>query len=97
MPADAVIVAFGFNAHSMPWINSHNIKLNRWDCVIAEQEAPYPFQTSNPKIFAGGDVVRGADLVVYAIDEGRQAANGMMDYMGVETQGPIDLSLAPTM
>lgn len=97
MAADAVIVAFGFNAHSMPWLNSHDIEFNSKDCVIAERNASYPFQTTSPKIFAGGDVVRGADLVVYAIDEGRQAAQGMMDYMGVETQRPIDSSLAPTM
>lgn len=95
MKTDAVIVAFGFTAHSMPWLNTHNIALNRRDCVIAEKDAPYPFQTSNPKIFAGGDVVRGADLVVYAIDEGRHAAAGMMAYMGVETQRPIDPTLAP--
>jgi len=95
MPADAIIVAFGFNAHSMPWLNSHNIKLNRYDCVIAEKESPHPFQTTNPKIFAGGDVVRGADLVVYAIDEGRQAAEGMMSYMGLAKQRPIDASMTP--
>jgi len=40
-------------------------------------------QTRNPKIFAGGDMVRGSDLVVTAIFEGRQAAEGIMDYLGV--------------
>jgi glutamate synthase (NADPH/NADH) small chain len=34
----------------------------------------YPYQTANPKIFAGGDGVRGADLVVTAVKEGRDAA-----------------------
>jgi glutamate synthase (NADPH/NADH) small chain len=43
----------------------------------------YKFQTSNPKIFAGGDMVRGSDLVVTAIWEGRQAAEGILDYLGV--------------
>ena len=39
--------------------------------------------TSNPKIFAGGDMVRGSDLVVTAIFEGRQAAEGILDYLDV--------------
>ena len=37
----------------------------------------------NSKIFAGGDMVRGSDLVVTAIWEGRQAAEGILDYLGV--------------
>ena len=41
------------------------------------------FQTSNPKVFAGGDMVRGSDLVVTAVFEGRQAAEGMLDYLEV--------------
>jgi glutamate synthase (NADPH/NADH) small chain len=41
------------------------------------------FQTTNEKIFAGGDMVRGSDLVVTAIDEGRKAAEGIMDFLDV--------------
>ena len=41
------------------------------------------FQTSNPKVFAGGDMVRGSDLVVTAVFEGREAALGIIDYLGV--------------
>ncbi|SEE54385.1 hypothetical protein SAMN04490198_1812 [Pseudomonas palleroniana] len=37
----------------------------------------------NPKIFAGGDMVRGSDLVVTAIFEGRNAAEGILDYLQV--------------
>jgi glutamate synthase (NADPH/NADH) small chain len=44
---------------------------------------PYPFQTTNPKVFAGGDMVRGADLVVTAVFEGREAAKGIANYLGV--------------
>ena len=40
-------------------------------------------QTSNPKVFAGGDQVRGADLVVRAVFEGRKAAEGMLAYLQV--------------
>ncbi|MBR9858084.1 MAG: glutamate synthase, partial [Gammaproteobacteria bacterium] len=46
-------------------------------------QADFAYQTSNAKIFAGGDAVRGSDLVVTAIAEGRKAAEGIMDYIGV--------------
>jgi glutamate synthase (NADPH/NADH) small chain len=42
-----------------------------------------PFQTTNPKVFAGGDMVRGSDLVVTAVFEGREAARGILDYLAV--------------
>ncbi|MDH3806437.1 MAG: glutamate synthase small subunit, partial [Gammaproteobacteria bacterium] len=42
-----------------------------------------PFQTTNPKVFAGGDMVRGSDLVVTAVFEGREAAKGIAAYLGV--------------
>ena len=45
--------------------------------------AQRPFQTTNPKVFAGGDMVRGADLVVTAVFEGREAARGILDYLEV--------------
>ena len=49
--------------------------------VIAPENGEYAFQTNNPKIFAGGDMVRGSDLVVTAIAEGRKAADGIMDFL----------------
>jgi glutamate synthase (NADPH/NADH) small chain len=42
-----------------------------------------PWQTSNPKVFAGGDMVRGADLVVTAVYEGREAAASIARFLGV--------------
>jgi glutamate synthase (NADPH/NADH) small chain len=42
-----------------------------------------PFQTTNTKVFAGGDMVRGSDLVVTAVFEGREAAKGILGYLGV--------------
>ena len=51
--------------------------------MVAEEDQTYKFQTSNPKIFAGGDMVRGADLVVTAVFEGREAADGIIEYLGV--------------
>ncbi|MGF1834108.1 FAD-dependent oxidoreductase [Photobacterium sanguinicancri] len=79
--ADAVIMAFGFQPHAMPWLSDYNVELDQWGRIQAPQDNAFPFQTSNPKIFAGGDAVRGSDLVVTAIDEGRRAADGIMDFL----------------
>ena len=81
LPADVVLIAFGFNPDPKEWFNQHNIAINSWGGVVAPEHQAYKFQTSNPKIFAGGDMVRGSDLVVTAIWEGRQAAEGILDYL----------------
>ncbi|MAE35519.1 MAG: glutamate synthase small subunit [Oceanospirillaceae bacterium] len=83
LPADAVLVAFGFRPSPAPWFKDFGIKLNSWDGVVAPEEQEFKHQTSNPKVFAGGDMVRGSDLVVTAIYEGRQAAEGILDYLDV--------------
>lgn len=83
LEADAIIVAFGFQPNPPQWLAHASVATNDWDGVIAEENQPFKFQTSNPKIFAGGDMVRGSDLVVTAIWEGRQAAEGILDYLEV--------------
>ncbi|WP_413113008.1 FAD-dependent oxidoreductase [Thaumasiovibrio sp. DFM-14] len=79
--ADAIIMAFGFLPHSKPWLDDFNVNTDDNGRIIAPENGAYQFQTSNPKIFAGGDAVRGSDLVVTAIWEGRQAAQGILDYL----------------
>ncbi|WP_034917321.1 MULTISPECIES: glutamate synthase small subunit [Erwinia] len=83
VPADAVILAFGFRPHAMSWLEQHSVELDSQGRIIAPEGSDNAFQTSNPKIFAGGDAVRGSDLVVTAIAEGRKAAEGIMDYLEV--------------
>ncbi|MCJ8170387.1 FAD-dependent oxidoreductase [Atopomonas sediminilitoris] len=83
IPADAVLIAFGFRPSPASWFEAQSIKTDNSGRVVAPEQAQYKFQTSNPKIFAGGDMVRGSDLVVTAIHEGRQAAEGILDYLGV--------------
>jgi len=83
MPADAVIMAFGFNPHAMPWLQAQGVEVDDWGRIAASVESRYRYQTSNPQIFAGGDAVRGADLVVTAMAEGRHAAQGIADWLGV--------------
>jgi glutamate synthase (NADPH/NADH) small chain len=83
LEADAVIIAFGFQPNPPEWLAKVDVDINDWGGVIAEEFQSCKFQTSNPKVFAGGDMVRGSDLVVTAIWEGRQAAEGILDYLEV--------------
>ncbi len=84
LPAEAVIMAFGFRASPPAWLEEQGISLTDRRLIRAAEGSPYPFQTSNAKVFAGGDGVRGSDLAVTAIAEGRQAAEGIMAYLGLE-------------
>lgn len=83
LEADAVIIAFGFQPNPANWFADYGIILDEQGRVRAPEHGKFSYQTSNPKIFAGGDMVRGSDLVVTAIDEGRKAAGGILDYLGV--------------
>jgi len=83
LPADVVLIAFGFRPNPQPWFETNGVKTNNWGGVIAPEQQTFKFQTSNPKVFAGGDMVRGSDLVVTAIWEGREAAQGILDYLQV--------------
>ena len=83
VPADAVVIAFGFQPNPPPWFESVGIELDDKGRVKAPEEGAYAFQTTNQKIFAGGDMVRGSDLVVTAVFEGRQAGEGILDYLDV--------------
>ena len=79
--ADAVIVAFGFRASPADWFKDFNIATRNNGLVLAAEEQKYKFQTSNEKIFSGGDMVRGSDLVVTAIWEGREAAKSIIEFV----------------
>jgi glutamate synthase (NADPH/NADH) small chain len=83
VPADAVLVAFGFRPSPAPWLADFGIQTQQDGRVIAPAHGPRAHQTTNPKVFAGGDMVRGSDLVVTAVFEGREAAKGILDYLGV--------------
>jgi glutamate synthase (NADPH/NADH) small chain len=81
--ADAVIVAFGFLPSPPDWFTRQQIALHANGRVRVAGAPSLPFQTTNPKVFAGGDMVRGSDLVVTAVFEGREAAQGILRYLGV--------------
>jgi glutamate synthase (NADPH/NADH) small chain len=83
IPADAVIIAFGFNPSPASWFEQHQIAVHPNGRLRVSAAKDTPFQTTNPKVFAGGDMVRGSDLVVTAVFEGREAAQGILGYLGV--------------
>ncbi|MDX5151373.1 MAG: FAD-dependent oxidoreductase [Acidiferrobacterales bacterium] len=81
--ADHVIIAFGFQPSPPDWLAQHGVNLDERGRVVAPEGSAYAYQTSNEKVFAGGDMVRGSDLVVTAVYEGRGAALGILDFLGV--------------
>lgn len=83
IPADRVIIAFGFRPSPASWFADHKLDLHDDGRMKVAQTGEFAFQTSNPKVFAGGDMVRGSDLVVTAVFEGREAAKGILDYLEV--------------
>jgi len=71
VPGDLIIAALGFDAEDL---SDWNIELTRWGTINAD---PLTFATSQPGVYAAGDIVRGASLVVWAIREGLDAADAM--------------------
>ena len=83
LPADAVVTAFGFRASPADWFTDFDIGVMSGGLIEVNNNGRLPFQTTNPRIFAGGDMVRGSDLVVTAVFEGREAAAGIASYLAV--------------
>ncbi len=81
LPADAVVIAFGFRPSPASWFDEFGIEVNDWQGV--NTKGKLKGQTSNPKVFSGGDMVRGSDLVVTAVFDGREAAEGILDYLEI--------------
>ena len=83
LPADVIVTAFGFQPNPPSWFDAFSIETMPSGRVRVAALGERPFQTTNPKVFAGGDMVRGSDLVVTAIFEGREAAKGIASYLNV--------------
>ncbi|GHH60182.1 MULTISPECIES: FAD-dependent oxidoreductase [Gammaproteobacteria] len=82
LEADVVIIAFGFSPTLPEWLSAQGVQAAQ-NGRIAVGGSKLPYQTANPKLFAGGDCVRGADLVVTAVAEGRDAAASIAQWLGV--------------
>ena len=71
VPTDLVIVAYGFDPISFPGDSEFaKIKINDWGGIVVDRDQ----MTTLPKVYAGGDSVRGPSLVVHAVYDGRKAA-----------------------
>ncbi|MEA3492602.1 MAG: glutamate synthase subunit beta [Campylobacterota bacterium] len=71
--ADIVIFALGFDPIEYPFLSSNGIETNRWGGICVDEN----YETTTAGIYAGGDCHRGADLVVTAVRDGREAAKAI--------------------
>ena len=79
LPADMVIKALGFDPEDIPSLfGSKELKVSRWGTIKTDFET---METNLPGVFAAGDIVRGASLVVWAIKDGRDAATSIKKYL----------------
>ena len=74
LDADVVIIAFGFSPQLPAWLAPLGVQAQANGRLQVGGNGRLPYQTSHDAVFAGGDCVRGADLVVTAVQEGRDAA-----------------------
>ena len=79
LKADTIILAFGFRANPASWLSNVQVETEDSGLIKTTQA----LQTTNAKIYAGGDMVTGADLVVTAIAQGRDAAKSILKNFGV--------------
>jgi glutamate synthase (NADPH/NADH) small chain len=78
VPGDLIIAALGFDPEDLPaqW-TAPDLATTRWGTLSVDAN----YATSLPGVFAAGDIVRGASLVVWAIKEGRDAAESIHAYV----------------
>lgn len=84
LEADTVIIAFGFRPDPPQWLTAAGVDTHDDGRLIVGENGRSAYQTSHEKIYAGGDMVRGADLVVTAVYEGREAAGSILANLGIE-------------
>ena len=78
IPADTIAIAIGYNADPIIKDAAPGVATNRWNLVEVHPET---LMTTRPGVFAGGDNVNGADLVVTALADGRRAAAAIHGYL----------------
>ncbi|CAO3448799.1 NAD(P)-dependent oxidoreductase [Azospirillum largimobile] len=89
-PADLVIKALGFEPEDLPGMfGAPDLTVTRWGTLLVDHRTK---MTSLDGVFAAGDIVRGASLVVWAIRDGRDAAEAMHAY--AQTVGAPKLAVA---
>jgi len=92
LEADLVIKALGFDPENLPALwDAPGLEVSRWGTVKVK---PSTFMTAIPGVFAAGDIVRGASLVVWAIRDGRDAAEAMAKYLDEQVSADAELVAA---
>ncbi len=83
--ADMVIKALGFDPEDLPYLfDAKELQVTKWGTLKTDFDT---METNLKGVFAAGDIVRGASLVVWAIKDGRDAAKAMKAHLeNVETQ-----------
>ena len=77
--SDLVIKALGFDPENLPKLfNCEKLELTKWGTIKIDFDS---MQTSMPGVFAAGDIVRGASLVVWAIKDGRDVSQSIIKYL----------------
>ncbi|HEX6957497.1 MAG TPA: NAD(P)-dependent oxidoreductase [Ferrovibrio sp.] len=85
-PADLVVKALGFDPEDLPQLfKAPDLEVTRWGTVKIANRSK---MTNIPGVFAAGDIVRGASLVVWAIRDGRDAADAIHQYIEAKAQQP---------
>lgn len=79
LAASALIFAFGYRPSPPDWLGALGVETDEYGLV--NMPGGLPGQTTNPAIFAGGDMVRGSDLVVTAVADAREAAASIAAYL----------------
>jgi glutamate synthase (NADPH/NADH) small chain len=85
-PAQLVVKALGFEPENLPELwSAPDLKVTRWGTVKADVRSQ---MTNLDGVFAAGDIVRGASLVVWAIKDGRDAADAIHRYLKAKVGAP---------
>jgi glutamate synthase (NADPH/NADH) small chain len=78
-PADLVVMALGFEPEDLPLLwGVPELEVTRWGTIKADFQT---HSTALDGVYAAGDIVRGASLVVWAIRDGREAAEAILEYI----------------
>ena len=86
LPADMVIKALGFDPEDMPiMFGQSDLEVSKWGTISIDWRT---MMTSLPGVFAAGDIVRGASLVVWGVRDGRDAAAQIDQW--IMAQGNVD-------
>ena len=84
IPADLVIKSLGFDPENLPNLfNAEELVVSQWGTIKIDLKS---MQTNLDGVFAAGDIVRGASLVVWAIRDGRDAATQIEKYLQLKVQ-----------